>query len=87
MKMWMFNCKDVSHLVSQSMDMELSFTKRMGIRFHLLMCKYCARFEQQLTRIRELIPSKEKDQVPSLKMDDKAKKKLKKLLHKDNLKR
>jgi len=73
MKMWIFNCKEVSQLVSQSMDRELSFTKRMGVRFHLMMCRYCARFGQQLKRIRELIRSQEEDNIPPLIMDDKAK--------------
>lgn len=73
MKMWIFNCKEVSQLVSQSMDRDLSFTKRMGVHFHLMMCRYCARFGQQLKRIRELIRSQEEDNIPPLIMDDKVK--------------
>ncbi len=73
MKMWMFNCKEVSKLVSQSMDRELSFSKRMGVRFHLMMCRYCARFGQQLKRIRVLLHSQKEENIPSLTIDNKLK--------------
>ena len=84
MKMWMFNCKDVSRLVSESMDQELSFTKRMGVRFHLMMCRHCARFRIQLTRIRKLIRSQGEEKIPSLIMEKKAKERINQLLKVNN---
>ncbi|MCG8632859.1 MAG: hypothetical protein MI863_03475 [Desulfobacterales bacterium] len=45
---WMFRCKDVSALVSQSMDTSLPLGKRMGIRFHLMMCHMCREYKKQL---------------------------------------
>jgi hypothetical protein len=78
--MWMFNCKEVSQLVSKSMDRELSFTKKMGVRFHLMMCRYCARFGSQLTRIREMLHAQQEDNFPSLTMDDRVKGRLNRLL-------
>ena len=75
MKIWIFNCKEVSHLVSKSMDHKISISKKMGVRFHLMMCKHCARFENQLTMIRSLLKSQATDST-SLKMDEKAKKKI-----------
>ncbi len=48
---WMFRCKDVSVLVSQSMDTHLPLSKRMGIRFHLMMCNLCREYKRQLTLI------------------------------------
>jgi hypothetical protein len=80
MKMWMFNCKEVSQLVSQSMDRELSFTKRMGIRFHLMMCRHCARFVQQLELIRQMIHTQKESCLPRLTLDAKVKTKLNHLL-------
>lgn len=76
----MFNCREVSRLVSESMDRELSLPKKLGIRFHCLMCRYCARFALQLTRIRELIQKQKEEKIPSLTMDSKTKEKLKKNL-------
>jgi hypothetical protein len=45
---WMFNCKEVTRLVSESLDRELPFPQRMGVRMHLLMCKFCSRYRKQL---------------------------------------
>ena len=45
---WMFNCKEVTYMVSESLDRELPFLQRMGIRMHLFMCKFCSRFRKQL---------------------------------------
>ena len=56
---WMFNCKDVSHKISESMDMHLPYQQRLLIRFHLLMCRYCARFRRQLIFMKKL--SRHKD--------------------------
>jgi hypothetical protein len=75
MKIWIFNCKEVSHLVSESMDHKIGFSKKMGIRFHLMMCKHCARFENQLTIIRKLLKTGTTDATP-LKMDRETKKKI-----------
>ena len=52
MSHWMFNCKDVSQRVSESMDRSLPLHHRMMIKIHLMMCKYCARFKQQLLAVR-----------------------------------
>ncbi len=49
----MFSCKDVTRLVSESMDRSLPLGTRMGVRLHLLMCRFCARYERQLRLIRE----------------------------------
>jgi len=49
----MFNCKEVSRRVSESMDHRLPLYQRMLIRMHLLMCKYCTRFRRQLLLMRE----------------------------------
>lgn len=51
---WMFNCEAVSRKVSESMDRRLSLHHRLMIRFHSLMCRHCARFRAQLSKIREL---------------------------------
>jgi len=85
MKMWMFNCKDVSRLVSESMDRDLSFTKKMGVRFHLMMCRHCARFQDQLARIRKLICSQSEGDIPPLIMERKTKEMLNQLLKEKNI--
>ena len=49
----MLSCKDVTQLISRSMDASLPIGKRIGLRIHLLMCRFCARYEKQLLLIRE----------------------------------
>ena len=49
----MLSCKDVTRLISESMDRSLPLGKRIGVRVHLLICKFCARYERQLHQIRE----------------------------------
>jgi hypothetical protein len=65
----MLSCKDVTRLLSESMDHSLPFGKRIGVRVHLLMCKFCARYERQLLLIREtvrrLAATEEKPEEPT----------------------
>jgi hypothetical protein len=49
----MLSCKDVTRLLSESMDASLPVGKRIGVRFHLLICGFCARYKRQLLLIRE----------------------------------
>ena len=51
----MFSCKDVTRLLSESMDHSLPLVKRVGVRFHLLICRFCARYERQLLLIRDTV--------------------------------
>ena len=73
---WMYNCKEVSEMVSESMDRALPFHQRVLIRMHLLMCKYCARCKEQYETIRaamryEELDGKELDASRSLSKDGK----------------
>ena len=49
----MMNCKEVSRLLSESMDRKLSFWERIGLWFHLSMCKLCKGFSKDLQQLRE----------------------------------
>ncbi len=44
----MTSCKEVSDLLSTSLDTRLPVSRRIGLRFHLLLCKMCSRYQQQL---------------------------------------
>lgn len=86
MKMWMFNCREISRLVSDSMDRRLSWQRRMGIRFHLLMCRHCTRYQQQLRYIRKLLrtfASASEDSSYQV-LDEQAKERLRRLVEKDD---
>lgn len=53
----MLTCKETTYLISQSFDRELSFGERLRIKMHLLMCRFCSRFNKQLRLIRALTNS------------------------------
>lgn len=66
---WMFNCKEVSRMISESMDRSLPIHHRMGIRIHLLMCKLCSRYRKQLLILRKAIMLHQK-QVEGIPLPD-----------------
>ncbi len=48
MRWSMISCRDVSALVSRSLDESLTVRERMKIRLHLMFCEACSRFERQV---------------------------------------
>jgi hypothetical protein len=62
MSHWMFNCREVSRRISESMDHHLPLYERMLIRMHLLMCRYCARFRRQVLFLRKICLSHRLDE-------------------------
>ena len=52
---WTFRCKDVSMLISRSMDEKMPLRIRMGIRFHLMMCSLCRNYKKQLWIIHKAV--------------------------------
>ena len=47
----MMTCKEVSTLVSMEQVNEAPLGRRMGVWFHLMMCRHCRRFQRQLLRL------------------------------------
>ena len=47
------SCRDVTRLVSESMDHDLSWRKRLTIRLHVALCALCRRYERQLHLLRQ----------------------------------
>jgi len=48
----MLNCKQVTHLLSEAQDRELTLGERLPLRLHLAMCKGCRNFEKQMDFLR-----------------------------------
>ena len=44
----MLNCRQVTRLVSQSMDTKLRWYQWLGMRIHLLYCVWCRRYASQI---------------------------------------
>ena len=49
----MLSCRQATRLISQSLEEPLPFRRRMGLKFHLLMCRFCSRYQRQMILIRE----------------------------------
>ena len=48
----MLRCREISKLVSESMERELSWRQRWQVWTHLMMCRLCAGFARQLRFLR-----------------------------------
>ena len=48
----MLNCNQTTQLVSQSLDRRLTLSERFALRLHLMLCKFCKRFSQQIQIMR-----------------------------------
>jgi hypothetical protein len=46
------SCKEIAALVSENMDRQLPIRQRLPIRFHVMMCSLCRRYEKQLHLLR-----------------------------------
>lgn len=72
----MITCKQASELISQSLDHPLSWSKRMQLRLHLLICRPCNRFKLQLnllrTGLQRIRTNLEQDYSIRLSLDAKA---------------
>lgn len=44
----MLNCRQVTRLVSQSVDAKLRWYQWLGMRIHLLYCVWCRRYASQI---------------------------------------
>lgn len=51
----MRTCKDISKLVSESLDRELSLRERMALRVHLMMCSLCRTYQHQILQLRTIL--------------------------------
>ena len=49
------DCKEVAELSSYSLDETLPLKKRVGLKLHIMMCKFCRRNYEQMYLIQKLI--------------------------------
>lgn len=69
----MLTCKQASQLLSQSLDRPLTRGERFRLRFHILICRFCKRFGQQIvglsTAIRQQVKLIEQNEEIKLSKD------------------
>ncbi len=70
----MLNCRQVTRLVSQSMDARLPWHQRLAVRLHLLYCVWCRRYTAQIRFLRQAARTLADDEngVPTRKLSEQA---------------
>jgi hypothetical protein len=63
----LLECKEISKLVTHSLDEPLTLRQRLRVRWHLFVCVYCRRFQKQVFWIRKILQGKSK---PSFEMQE-----------------
>jgi hypothetical protein len=78
----MLRCREISKLVSESMERQLPFRERMHVWMHLMMCRLCSGFARQMRLLRcaarenpeRLGPD---ESAPEARLSDKARERIK----------
>lgn len=72
------NCREATRLQSEALDHKLPFRKRLGLRIHLMICKWCCRYGKQVRFLRETArehPDKLSEPAPQ-KLSDEARERI-----------
>jgi hypothetical protein len=51
----MLTCKAVADLASKALDTRLGWRERLGMRMHLLLCRMCPRYIEQLRFLHKVV--------------------------------
>jgi hypothetical protein len=83
-------CREVVRIISDEMDRPVSFRRRIGARFHFLICSWCLRYQKQIELIRALLrttepgsPTDAPDDLSGARLSDEARERLKRLTRQD----
>jgi hypothetical protein len=49
------NCQQAARFQSEAMDRKLSFVKRASLGLHLLLCRWCRRYGQQIHHLHSAV--------------------------------
>ena len=51
----MLSCREATRLVSEKLDRDLSFWRRLGLHLHVFMCRGCWRYTRQVTTLDRVV--------------------------------
>jgi hypothetical protein len=83
----MLRCREISKLVSESMERDLPLRQRLAVRLHLMMCRLCSGFARQLRLLRRAARENPErlgpdEGAPEARLPDEARERIKAALHK-----
>jgi hypothetical protein len=55
MRTWSPTCREASRLQSEGLDRPLSWPERIGLRLHLLLCRWCRRYGKHIRFLRRAV--------------------------------
>jgi len=76
------SCREATRLQSEAMDRPLSLRKRIGLRIHLTLCRWCRRYGRQIGFLRSVAYDHEKHEetLPPQTLRPEAKERMKERL-------
>ncbi len=76
------SCKEAARLQSDALDRSLPFRQRFGLRVHLLLCKWCRRYGEQIAFLRTAVHTQAQGEecLPSRALSSEAKERMKQRL-------
>jgi hypothetical protein len=74
------SCKEAASLVSQSLDKALTLRQRLALGLHLLMCRFCSRYQRQTLFIRSAMRRIDSSAAPDLGLSPDAKERIRRAL-------
>ena len=80
------NCRQASRLQSEALDHKLPILRRVGLRIHLVFCKWCRRYGKQIRFLRDAA-HEHPDELPEpdrRKLPDDARERIKQRLRAKN---
>ena len=85
----MLRCREISKLVSESMERDLPLRRRLEVRMHLMMCRMCAGFARQVRLLRRAAREYPErlgpdENAPEARLSEEARERIKATLHDSN---
>ncbi len=76
------SCREATRLQSEAMDRPLRLRQRIGLRIHLVLCRWCRRYGKQIGFLRSMAHEHEKhgDALPTQSLRSEAKERMKERL-------
>ncbi|MBN4062132.1 hypothetical protein JYU20_02920 [Bacteroidales bacterium AH-315-I05] len=83
MQIMMLNCEQATFLVTKETSGTITFSEKIKMQFHLLVCKYCRLFKKQSTFLSENINHQHQHSdkcLPDCKLEDSRKARMQEIL-------
>jgi len=76
------SCKTAARLQSEALDHPLTLRQRLGLRIHIVLCKWCSRYGKQIAFVHKAVKSHQDEATKAVpqRLSDEAKVRIRKQL-------